>query len=314
MARLNLLQLCVLGLCLAVASAQFGGKRPPKPKAPVAKGDIKYIKCQVCEAIAKQSIKATKDLIEQAGPKKVPEADILERVEKMCDPDTDDGEWITKYDIVEEDSALVLKDTGAVGRCKSECRTIARACEMISDDVDLTDLSAMLFKGKKRAAISNWMCHDASDACSKKAPALTKREGADEAHAPMDEDELRTERMMRSMKAAGLSGTMYNKETMQEELAEMADQYEDNEDFARMLEETGLDKHMPSRPGSDAQEPDSGVGGGAAAGAVADAAARLQDTLTQVKEGASKLFDSAKGLVGKWFGKKEAAKKPAGEL
>ena len=31
----------------------------------------------------------------------------------------------------------------------------------------------------------------------------------------MDEDELRTERMMRSMKAAGLSGTMYNKETMQ---------------------------------------------------------------------------------------------------
>lgn len=71
---------------------------------------------------------------------------------------------------------------------------------------------------------------------------------------------------------------------------------------------------MPSRPGSDAQEPDSGVGGGAAAGAVADAAARLQDTLTQVKEGASKLFDSAKGLVGKWFGKKEAAKKPAGEL
>lgn len=33
-----------------------------------------------------------------------------------------------------------------VGRCKSECRTIARACEMISDDVDLTDLSAMLFK------------------------------------------------------------------------------------------------------------------------------------------------------------------------
>lgn len=28
-------------------------------------------------------------------------------------------------------------------------------------------------QGKKRAAISNWMCHDASDACSKKAPALT---------------------------------------------------------------------------------------------------------------------------------------------
>ena len=59
-----------------------------------------------------------------------------------------------------------------MGKCKSECRTIARACEQIAEEVDLTDLSAMLFKGAKRATIFNWMCHESTDVCAKKTPAL----------------------------------------------------------------------------------------------------------------------------------------------
>ncbi len=33
-----------------------------------------------------------------------------------------------------------------VGKCNSKCRTIARACEQLHEDLDLTDLSAMLVK------------------------------------------------------------------------------------------------------------------------------------------------------------------------
>lgn len=44
----------------------------------------------------------------------VSEADVLEQLEKMCDPDTDPGDWITQIDIVEKGSQLELKDTGAV--------------------------------------------------------------------------------------------------------------------------------------------------------------------------------------------------------
>ena len=61
----------------------------------------------------------------------------------MCDPDTDDGEWITKYDIVEEDSALVLKDTGAVRSATARVRVVGgpascvscqvRACSLITE-------------------------------------------------------------------------------------------------------------------------------------------------------------------------------------
>ena len=49
----------------------------------------------------------------------VKEADILERIEKMCDPDQDDGDWITRYDIVESADALKLHDTGSVSAWRS---------------------------------------------------------------------------------------------------------------------------------------------------------------------------------------------------
>ena len=58
--------------CFAVlASAQFGGKRPPPPKAPVWKEDIKYIRCQVCEAMAKQALRTVKSMKDEAGAKRV---------------------------------------------------------------------------------------------------------------------------------------------------------------------------------------------------------------------------------------------------
>jgi hypothetical protein len=62
--------LLLLSLVVA-ASAQFGGKRPPPPKAPVWKGDLKFIRCQTCEAMAKQTVKIVKNLKEEAGGKKV---------------------------------------------------------------------------------------------------------------------------------------------------------------------------------------------------------------------------------------------------
>lgn len=43
----------------------------------------------------------------------------------------------------------------------------------------------------------------------------------------MSEDEVKAQKMMRSMRAAGMSGTMYDRETMAEQMAEMKEQYED---------------------------------------------------------------------------------------
>lgn len=43
------------------------------------------------------------------------EAELIEKLEKMCNPDAADGEWITQLDLVEEGSKLEVKDMGKVG-------------------------------------------------------------------------------------------------------------------------------------------------------------------------------------------------------
>lgn len=42
------------------------------------------------------------------------EADILEKLEKMCDPDAEAGEWIAHYDLVESGDVLKVQDMGQV--------------------------------------------------------------------------------------------------------------------------------------------------------------------------------------------------------
>lgn len=70
MRRSMLPKLLVFALAATLASAQFGAKREP-PKAPAVKSDIKIIKCQVCEAMAKQAGAIVKELKEAASGKKV---------------------------------------------------------------------------------------------------------------------------------------------------------------------------------------------------------------------------------------------------
>lgn len=42
------------------------------------------------------------------------ESDIIEQLEKMCDPSKPEGQWISHYDIVEKGDELKLVDTKKV--------------------------------------------------------------------------------------------------------------------------------------------------------------------------------------------------------
>ncbi len=44
----------------------------------------------------------------------VTEADIIENLEKMCNPDVEAGEWVSKIDLQEEGTELKLVDMGQV--------------------------------------------------------------------------------------------------------------------------------------------------------------------------------------------------------
>jgi hypothetical protein len=56
-----------------------------------------------------------------------------------------------------------------------EHTTIAKACSLLSEDLDLVDLSEVLYKGKTSVeAISSLLCKDLTNACTKKAPPIPK--------------------------------------------------------------------------------------------------------------------------------------------
>jgi hypothetical protein len=61
-------------------------------------------------------------------------------------------------------------------RCLHPVRNLPAATCLLAlqftENLDLSDFSEQLYKGKKRAALNQWACWDNSKACSKKAPPL----------------------------------------------------------------------------------------------------------------------------------------------
>eukprot|EP00199_Chlamydomonas_sp_CCMP681_P005464 CAMPEP_0119107866 /NCGR_PEP_ID=MMETSP1180-20130426/12000_1 /TAXON_ID=3052 ORGANISM="Chlamydomonas cf sp, Strain CCMP681" /NCGR_SAMPLE_ID=MMETSP1180 /ASSEMBLY_ACC=CAM_ASM_000741 /LENGTH=243 /DNA_ID=CAMNT_0007093413 /DNA_START=60 /DNA_END=787 /DNA_ORIENTATION=+ len=228
----------VLLLLSATAYGQgmggMGGNKGPD-KAPARKADLPFIRCQVCQAIVKQSVASVKAMRSALKPgKKLEEADIIEGLEKMCDPDLDQGDWISQFDLSEDGDTLRMIDVGMHGECGIACRTVARACDLFTDQLDLSDFSEMLFMKKKRSELVKWACRDTTDACTKGVPALPKDRVPMPQFKPMDEEKIKHQKMMRTMKAAGLKGTMYNRDDMMSQMGNMKGEDDDDEDYPGM--------------------------------------------------------------------------------
>ena len=73
------------------------------------------------------------------------EIDLIEKIEKMTNPIKDEGEWLTKLDLVEQGSKLTLKEMPDVGKCGTECKTIQSAAEAIVEGAD-TDMAEKLWQ------------------------------------------------------------------------------------------------------------------------------------------------------------------------
>eukprot|EP00879_Flechtneria_rotunda_P006594 GHRR01006929.1.p1 GENE.GHRR01006929.1~~GHRR01006929.1.p1 ORF type:complete len:317 (+),score=90.33 GHRR01006929.1:203-1153(+) len=283
-----------------------------QPKAAAVPSDIKYIRCQVCEVIMKHATRHVKTMVNELKPgHKLHESDIIEFLEKMCDPSKPDGKWITNYDIQESGDALKLVDMGQQGKCDTECATIARACSQISDALDLSDLSEALFLGKSRSALAQLACYKTTNVCTSKPPPVPKDRPLGPAHQPMSADEIQREQMMASMKAAGLGGQMYNRDDMMNQINDLQERSDAGEFPEVAFTETGQEpKHK-------------GVSGLAAevADQVAKAGEVVRDVVGQAKEAAAAAVDKAGSFLKQQLGKltgsggqSKAAEQPATEL
>jgi len=295
MARPSAVRLALLVALVVAASAQFGGgNRPPPPKPPASKADLPLIRCQVCEAVVKQAREVVKTLRAEVKPgKKLSEGDILEKLEKLCDPDTDEGEWVGRFDLVEDGDRLVLKDMGKLGECGTECRTVARACAQVLEGADLTEVSELLYAGRKRADLSQALCYSGSGACAKKAPAMPKDRPAGPKFKALTDEAAQHAKLMRSLKASGLSGQMYDRASLQDEMTQMQDEFEDDDEMSALLKQT----QAAAAEGGDKPE--------GLMGDVKQAASKVVDSVVETAGSvASSVGDAVKSTFSKLTGKK----------
>lgn len=182
-------------------------------------------------------------------------------MENICDPEKEQGEWITMIDLVESGDKLKLERQDWPGKCGTECRTIARACDEIMGDHD-TDLAEMLYDEKyQRAQLNNFLCYEESNACVVKAPPLPKDREPGPKFEEMTEQDLKMQKMMREMgNIPGMPGMqMFSRDQLQEQM-ENGDYDEDaveDEDIGGGNYDYDDDYGIEGEAGIDEDEPPS---------------------------------------------------------
>eukprot|EP00798_Chlamydomonas_sp_ICE-L_P021037 gene21037-27907_t len=168
-----------------------------------------------------------------------------------------------------------------MGKCDTDCRTIARICNDIMEETDLTDFSPLLYKGKKRSELTQYLCYDSTDACTKKIPAVPKDRKPSSAFQPMDSEEVTRYKMLRTMKENGMSGTMYDRDSILDEMEMMKEEMGD--DFPGEFDQDMQGKESFA---AEAEAEGGGLGAdiGKAAGAVKDAAGKMAGSAKKMAE------------------------------
>ena len=126
---------------------------------------------------------------------------VIDLVEKSCNPEKDEGSWISKIDLKEKNGELHLLEQENVGKCKRECQTISKACEESVAEVD-TDLAELLWKDKlSLSKLINEVCYSMSSACKGKSSKLKAGERkVDESFQVLTEDEKKAEDILKQMR------------------------------------------------------------------------------------------------------------------
>jgi hypothetical protein len=74
----------------------------------------------------------------------VPEIEIIEIAENVCNLKKQEADWMLKIDIVEKGDKLELVEQDEEGHCNAECKTIERACQEVKINAYLIGVSLLL--------------------------------------------------------------------------------------------------------------------------------------------------------------------------
>jgi|TARA_B100000073_G_scaffold338103_1_gene334841 hypothetical protein len=218
------------------ASAAFPGAAGSKKVARAVKSDVKYIECEVCEFLSRAATEEYDALKTEQG-KKLTETDVIEKMEKMCQSNAKEGDWIITKDLQEKGSKLRVVDMGKenYGECGAECKTIVAVCEKILGPRD-TDVGEFLYtwkgSGDLAKALQKWLCEEETDACAKAAPPLPKSRPKGEKFKKRDKKDVDMERLMAGMQGMpGMGGAqMFSRDQMMAGMGGDDDDMDDMDD------------------------------------------------------------------------------------
>ncbi|KAJ8599143.1 hypothetical protein CTAYLR_008301 [Chrysophaeum taylorii] len=178
-------------------SAQFPGMPGmPSEARPISKS-AKLIECGVCKIATQEVWEQTEAARETAPGGRLGEDDLQEITNSVCDPDLDQGEWITLYDVEQADvgAPLKLKKEEYLGECRRECRTIAKACRAVYDEYR-EDIAESLYKrdASNLEKLKSRVCQKWAGVCpAKKVPPTYAH--PDEYWMPVDEEMYKMKKM-----------------------------------------------------------------------------------------------------------------------
>ncbi|KAJ9538618.1 hypothetical protein OSB04_031351 [Centaurea solstitialis] len=195
------------------------------------KDDIPFIRCQVCEKLAKELFEQVREKQAKISPKKVSEYDVIEITENVCNLKKQEADWMLKIDIVEKGDRLELVEQDSEGQCGSECKTIERACQEVIGYYD-TDVAEYIYKKKPQLhSLTKFLCKDLTEVCNTKPPPVPKGREPGETFVPKSAKEAEMEKMLKSME--GIPGAPGMKMYSREELMSgknLDDEDDDDED------------------------------------------------------------------------------------
>lgn len=168
----------------------------------VSKELVAHVQCATC-GVAMQMAHS------YARENKVKEEDaLLDMIDGMCSVKKPEGKWVAKLDIERASSGgFHLEPQEHLGRCKSECITIQRACQASLKGKEEA-LVELLMKGKEPEDLRRKIC---KKVCDKKLPAL--EEWKDEPFNARDPKEVEAEERVAKMEAeTGQKFKMWSRE------------------------------------------------------------------------------------------------------
>eukprot|EP00983_Pelagomonas_calceolata_P100254 1158546-Pelagomonas_calceolata.AAC.1 len=95
-----------------------------------------------------------------------------------CVPAEHQVDWNACLQIMNWNGVCACRTSSGLERVPANHELEWSVCLQIMDNLDLSDMSELLYKGAKRATISNWACYEEGTACRNKPPPVPEAQHA----------------------------------------------------------------------------------------------------------------------------------------